>query len=70
MAITCPNCQAQYDVTLFQFGKTIQCDCGQTVRLEEGHVIRIDGPEHRSRRPPRPSDVQPFVRDRGRQHPE
>lgn len=28
MAIICPNCSRQFDVTLFQFGKPLRCECG------------------------------------------
>jgi putative protease len=28
MAITCPRCGAGFDVTLFQFGHRVRCDCG------------------------------------------
>ena len=38
MAITCPHCRAGFDVTLFQFGHRVQCDCGQWVGLCSGHV--------------------------------
>ena len=31
MAVTCPNCGREYDVTLFQFGRKVTCDCGATV---------------------------------------
>lgn len=31
MAIICPNCGKQYDVTLFQFGKPLRCDCGRLI---------------------------------------
>jgi hypothetical protein len=31
MAITCPNCSRQFDVTLFQFGKPVRCDCGALI---------------------------------------
>lgn len=34
MAVTCPRCGWQYDVTLFQFGRTINCSCGERVGLE------------------------------------
>lgn len=34
MAVTCPRCGRQYDVTLFQFGRTINCACGERVGLE------------------------------------
>jgi len=35
MAITCPRCGREYDVTLFQFGRTIHCTCGARVGLEK-----------------------------------
>jgi hypothetical protein len=31
MAIICPKCGAQFDVSLFAFGRTVTCDCGQVV---------------------------------------
>lgn len=34
MAIPCPRCGRQYDVTLFQFGRTIHCTCGARVGRE------------------------------------
>lgn len=34
MAVKCPRCGCDFDVTLFQFGHTVRCDCGQVVRLE------------------------------------
>ena len=34
MAVTCIKCGRQYDVTLFQFGRTIDCACGTRVGLE------------------------------------
>jgi uncharacterized protein with PIN domain len=34
MAISCVHCGWQYDVTLFQFGRTINCACGRRVGLE------------------------------------
>lgn len=35
MAIHCPQCGREYDVTLFQFGRTIHCTCGTRVGLEK-----------------------------------
>ncbi len=35
MAIRCPCCGREYDVTLFQFGRTIHCTCGTRVGLEQ-----------------------------------
>ena len=43
MAITCPTCGAEFDVTLFQFGNRVRCDCGTEVAYpgadqQAGHV--------------------------------
>jgi len=35
MAVTCSACGREYDVTLFQFGRTIHCTCGARVGLEK-----------------------------------
>jgi len=37
MAIKCPHCGAEYDVTLFTFGRSIQCECGAWVDMAAGH---------------------------------
>jgi uncharacterized protein with PIN domain len=34
MSVPCPRCGREYDVTLFQFGRTIHCTCGSRVGLE------------------------------------
>ena len=34
MAVPCPGCGRQYDVTLFGFGRTLWCTCGSRVGLE------------------------------------
>lgn len=39
MAISCAKCGRQYDVTLFQFGRTINCACGERVGFE--HKIHL-----------------------------
>lgn len=41
MAISCTKCGRQYDVTLFQFGRTINCACGARVGFE--HRINLPG---------------------------
>jgi putative protease len=45
MAITCPRCGAGFDVTLFQFGHIVRCDCGARVELAQGHVQTRRGSE-------------------------
>ena len=42
MALQCPRCGRQYDVTLFEFGRSVRCDCGATVDLERGHVAALE----------------------------
>ena len=37
MAIKCPQCGAEYDVTLFTFGRRIRCECGAWVDVAVGH---------------------------------
>ena len=43
MAITCPQCGAEFDVTLFQFDRRVRCDCGTWVELARGHVLLEPG---------------------------
>jgi uncharacterized protein len=42
MAVTCVKCGRQYDVTLFQFGRTISCACGARVGLEHRLNLAAD----------------------------
>ena len=34
MAVRCSFCKKDYDVTLFEFGKTVKCVCGNIVNLK------------------------------------
>lgn len=44
MAISCQKCGRQYDVTLFEFGRTIDCACGARVGFEHRiNLRRADG---------------------------
>jgi hypothetical protein len=45
MAINCPRCGAGFDVTLFQFGHAIRCDCGARVEMDRGHVLEVPADE-------------------------
>lgn len=40
MSVPCPRCGREYDVTLFEFGRTIHCACGARVGRERR--VRID----------------------------
>ncbi len=31
MAVTCAKCGREYDITLFQFGNKVQCECGAVI---------------------------------------
>jgi len=42
MAVTCAKCGRQYDVTLFQFGRTISCACGERVGFEHRLNLATD----------------------------
>lgn len=46
MAIRCSGCGREYDVTLFRFGRTIRCACGERVGV--GSAIPVD-PDTRPR---------------------
>lgn len=39
MAIRCPACGREFDVTLFEFGKKVVCECGRTLGLEHEEVF-------------------------------
>ena len=45
MAIRCPKCGKEFDVTLFEFGRGIDCECGTTISLESGHNYYLDALE-------------------------
>ena len=41
MAIQCPKCGRQYDVTLFQFGNKVLCDCGELIDRQDPMTIKM-----------------------------
>lgn len=43
MSIRCPKCGREYDVTLFGYGRSVNCPCGETVSLTNGHTERNGG---------------------------
>ena len=43
MAAICPGCGRELDVTLFQFGRPVICDCGRVLREPE-HRIEVPRP--------------------------
>ena len=48
MAAICPSCGQEFDVTLFQFGRAVVCDCGRVLREPEHRIELV-------RRDPRPA---------------
>jgi len=61
MAILCPDCSSQYDVTLFQFGRAVRCDCGRTFHLDDANIV---GPVRHRR--PQPVRLQNAPREESR----
>ena len=51
MAIQCPQCRRQYDVTLFAFERSVACDCGAMLDIVRGHS-QCAGPGPGSDDPP------------------
>ena len=41
MAVRCSACKIEYDITLFEFGSKVKCDCGRIISLE--HRETFDG---------------------------
>lgn len=39
MSIRCPECKREYDVTLFEFGRDIVCECGNRLGLKHEEVL-------------------------------
>src|SRR5262245_17013945 len=54
MAAICPSCGQEYDVTLFQFGRAVVCDCGRVLREPE-HRIELFRPPARPPALPAPA---------------
>jgi uncharacterized Zn finger protein (UPF0148 family) len=51
MSLRCPKCGREYDVTLFQYRRTVACPCGEELSLENGHTVRDsedDGKKYRT----------------------
>ena len=41
MAITCPRCGVQLDVTLFAFDRRMRCDCGEVVDAASPEALEL-----------------------------
>ena len=39
MFIRCPKCKKEYDATLFEFKRTIKCECGNILDLQHEEVF-------------------------------
>lgn len=39
MAIRCQYCKREFDATLFEFGKSINCVCGKPVSLQHKEIL-------------------------------
>jgi len=51
MAIICPKCKHQYDVTLFEFDNVVECDCGARIKLDpvRGIILETESVQNRGR---------------------
>lgn len=43
MSLRCPVCGREFDVTLFEYGRSVSCPCGEVLSLADGHVLRGGG---------------------------
>jgi len=48
MAIICPRCKRQYDVALFEFDNTVECDCGARIKLDPEKGVIIENEDRES----------------------
>ncbi len=39
MSLSCPKCGRQFDVTLFEYGRKVACECGEIVTLRSGQIV-------------------------------
>ncbi len=44
MSVRCPGCGREYDVTLFDLGRTISCTCGRVVGLQHRVTLPVGRP--------------------------
>ena len=42
MAVVCSQCGRQYDITLFEYGGRVECDCGNEVKIADSNEIRLE----------------------------
>ena len=63
MAITCPQCGAGFDVTLFQFGHRVRCDCGAELTYPGDDARHGHRLSDRAQRPPLPETQRPPLRE-------
>lgn len=40
MAVRCPTCGLEYEVTFFESGKEVACSCGEILRLEDDATLK------------------------------
>ena len=63
MAIACPKCKKQYDVTLFEFGRSVKCDCGCVLNPNERAAIDIPIDDALDLHTFRPSELKDLIPD-------
>ena len=63
MAVLCPQCGKGYDVTLFEFGQTLTCDCGAVVDPFGAAPLRMPIEGELDLHTFQPGEVKDLVRD-------
>ena len=57
MAVRCPSCGRQYDITLFEFDRAVTCVCGKTVTFRHEETAD-DEPGRRESEAARVGEIQ------------
>jgi len=55
MALRCPRCGKEFDVTLFEFNREVVCPCGERLSMKKGHEIRRGPAKRKGEKPSRPA---------------
>ncbi len=42
MSLRCPRCGREFDVTLFEYRRSVLCPCGEVLTMDDGHTLNGD----------------------------
>ena len=63
MAVKCPQCGKGYDITLFEYGHTVACDCGTVVDPFGSAALELPVEGELDLHTFRPSEIKDLLRD-------